>query len=241
MERLPRIGASQDDAAQSDVAQKAPPRRKRDVGLIRCCSLSKKIQRPTFLSGCDPIGIQWILTITSVKPRFQQHCDPNFLTVPSLLQSQFICELCSWRGRGPTLDVGRSQPQTAHLGRSSASSYVWLQLELPPPNPSYQKPYLTQSLTKWGSVWPPSHVSQPSWGKGQRLCFRLALLPAPIRPAIYNSVWKRSSRRRRTTEELLGPGWISSHRRLCRRWSKASQWPTACLHFKVITAEIATL
>ena len=98
MERLPRIGASQDDAAQSDVAQKAPPRRKRDVGLIRCCSLSKKIQRPTFLSGCDPIGIQWILTITSVKPRFQQHCDPNFLTVPSLLQSQFICELCSWRG-----------------------------------------------------------------------------------------------------------------------------------------------
>ena len=48
-------------------------------------------------------------------------------------------------------------------------------------------------------------------GKGQRLCFRLALLPVPIRLAIYNSVWMGSSRRR--TEEL-GPGWIFlGHRR----------------------------
>ena len=76
---------------------------------------------------------------------FKPYPDPA-----ALVQSQFICELC--RARGPTLDVGRAQPQpqTAHLGRSSASSHVSLQLGLPPPNltPAAQNPYLTQSLTK---------------------------------------------------------------------------------------------
>ena len=49
-------------------------------------------------------------------------------------------------------------------------------------------------------------------GKGQRLCFRLALLPLPIRCfPIYNSVWMRSSRRKT---------WLDFQ--ALQSWSKAS-------------------